>query len=136
MNEVIQFDIQLLIAVIAGIAILLELILHLKIPAFIALLISSIAVGIFAGMNPNIIIENVIKGMGSTLGFVATVVGLGAMMGAILESSGGAQAMAFMLCKKPLVNHYYYMPFRCLAVLPLHILSSHLHLDRLQWPIY
>ncbi len=99
MNDIIQLDTQLLIAVVVGIAILLELILHLKIPAFIALLISSIAVGIFAGMDPTVIVDNVIKGMGGTLGFVATVVGLGAMIGAILEASGGAQAMANYLLR-------------------------------------
>ena len=37
--------------------------------------------------------------MGNTLGFVAVVVGLGAMFGAILEHSGGAEAIASFLLK-------------------------------------
>ena len=39
-------------------------------------------------------------GMGNTLGFVAMVVGLGAMFGAILEHSGGAGALARYLLGK------------------------------------
>ncbi|MEO1487367.1 MAG: gluconate:H+ symporter [Bacteroidota bacterium] len=90
----------LILAVSIGIAVLLFLILKLKINAFIALLIASILVGIIAGLNPKEIIDTVQTGMGNTLGFVATVVGLGAMFGAILEESGGAQAVAqFMISK-------------------------------------
>jgi Gnt-I system low-affinity gluconate transporter len=44
--------------------------------------------------------DTVKKGMGSTLGFVAVVVGLGAMFGAILEHSGGAEALARSLLNK------------------------------------
>jgi Gnt-I system low-affinity gluconate transporter len=90
-------DYQLLMAVVAGVLILLALILKLKIPAFIALLIASISSGLLAGMDANMIIETIQKGMGGTLGFVATVVGLGAMFGAILEHTGGAQRIASYL---------------------------------------
>ena len=66
--------------------------LRFKFQPFIALLISSILVGVLAGVAPAEIINTVKEGMGSTLGFVAVVVGLGAMFGAILEHSGGAEA--------------------------------------------
>ena len=90
----------LIIAVVSGIALLLFLILRLKINAFIALLIGSITVGLIAGLDANEIIATIQKGMGNTLGFVATVVGLGAMFGAILEESGGAKTIAdFMISK-------------------------------------
>ncbi|WP_298883616.1 gluconate:H+ symporter [uncultured Polaribacter sp.] len=95
-----MIDFSLITAVILGIAILLFLILRLKIPAFIALLIVSIAVGVFSGMNPINIINTIKEGMGNTLGFVATVVGLGAMFGVILEHSGGAEALANYLLLK------------------------------------
>ncbi len=96
---------QLLLAVAIGIAILLFLILKLKINAFIALLIGSISVGLLAGLNAKEIIDTIKDGMGSTLGFVATVVGLGAMFGAILEYSGGAKTIAnFMITKFGLKN--------------------------------
>ncbi|QED39006.1 gluconate transporter [Antarcticibacterium arcticum] len=93
-------DSQLLTAVLAGITLLLFLILRLKIQAFLALLIVCIAVGIIAGMPAKEILETMRVGMGSTLGFVATVVGLGALFGGILEQSGGAQRLAsYMLTK-------------------------------------
>jgi Gnt-I system low-affinity gluconate transporter len=79
---------------------LLFLILKLKIQAFLSLLIVCIAVGIFAGMPATEILETMKDGMGSTLGFVATVVGLGALFGGVLEQSGGAQRLASFLLKK------------------------------------
>ena len=93
-------ELQLLFAVFAGIALLLFLILRLKIQAFLALLIVCIAVGIIAGMPATEILETMKDGMGSTLGFVATVVGLEALFGGVLEQSGGAQRLASFLLKK------------------------------------
>lgn len=89
-----MIDLQLISAVLAGIGILLFLILYFKIQAFLALLIASISVGLMAGMEPVIIMNSIKTGMGNTLGFVATVVGLGAIFGAILEQSGAAGALA------------------------------------------
>lgn len=93
-------DYSLLIAVLGGIGLLLTLILYFRIPAFISLLIASIFSGLLAGMNGTEVLHTIQKGMGSTLGFVATVVGLGAMFGAILEKSGGAVSIANYLIKK------------------------------------
>jgi len=86
-------EITLLLAILAGIALLLILILYFRIHAFIALLMASILVGLLAGLDAEAIINTVSKGMGGTLGFVATVVGLGAIFGGILEHSGGAKAV-------------------------------------------
>ncbi len=93
-------DSTLLLAVAAGITVLLVLILKFRIQAFISLLIASIVVGIIAGMEPFSIITTIQTGMGNTLGFVAVVVGLGAMFGAILEHSGGAESVAAFLLSK------------------------------------
>lgn len=95
-----MIDYNLLTAVFLGIAVLLILILRFRIQAFIALLISSIVVGVVAGIQPAEIIATMQQGMGDTLGFVAMVVGLGAMFGAILEHSGGAEALANYLLSK------------------------------------
>jgi gluconate transporter len=94
-----MLDFTLIIAVVAGIALLLSLILIFRIQAFISLLLASIAVGVLAGMKPLTIISTIQQGMGETLGFVAVIVGLGAMLGAILENSGGAEALALKLLK-------------------------------------
>lgn len=90
----------MIFATIAGIGLLLLLVTRFKINAFIALLISSIFVGLFAGMPPSAVLESMQQGMGGTLGFVATVVGLGAIFGQILEHSGGAEALARTMLKK------------------------------------
>ena len=92
-------DIQLLLSVFLGISVLLFLILRLKMQAFLALLITCIVVGVIAGMEPSLLLNSIKNGMGGTLGFVATVVGLGALFGAILERSGGAQTLANSLLK-------------------------------------
>ncbi|WP_168796326.1 GntP family permease [Flagellimonas onchidii] len=95
-----MIETNLIIAVLGGIAVLLFLILKFRIHAFLALLIGSITVGLVAGLDAKEIIDTIQQGMGGTLGFVATVVGLGAMFGAILEASGGAKTIAdFMISK-------------------------------------
>ncbi|WP_372649450.1 GntP family permease [Draconibacterium sp.] len=86
--------------VTSAVALLLLMVLKLKISAFISLLIISIYVGILTGMPLNDILQSIQDGMGSTLGFVATVVGLGAIFGQMLESSGGAISLAHSLVKK------------------------------------
>lgn len=85
---------SLLLAVLAGAIILLILLLKLRLPAFIALLIASICTGLLAGMSASQVLQTVQEGMGGTLGFVATVVGLGAIFGGILEQTGGARVIA------------------------------------------
>lgn len=91
---------QLLAATILGIVLLLLLVTRFKINAFIALLISSIFVGLGAGMPAADVLDSMQEGMAGTLGFVATVVGLGAIFGQILEHSGGAESVARTLIKK------------------------------------
>lgn len=90
----------LLVIVISAVALLLLLVLKFKISAFISLLITAIFTGILAGMPLQEILESIEKGMGGTLGFVAVVVGLGAIFGQILESSGGAESLANTLVLK------------------------------------
>ena len=100
-----MMDYQLLFATGVAIILLLLLILKLRIPAFVALLISSICVGLIAEMPAAEILKSMQQGMGSTLGFVAVVVGLGAIFGAILEQSGGAEKLADYLLKKMGLNN-------------------------------
>ena len=95
-----MIDYSLMFAVIAGIALLLVLILYFKIQAFLSLLIASICVGLMAGMPALDIVDSIQKGMANTLGYIAIVVGLGAMFGAILETSGGVQSLAAYILDK------------------------------------
>lgn len=87
----------LLLAFAAGIGILLLLILVFRLNAFIALLISSITVGILAGMPLPDILTTIINGMGGTLGYVAIIIGLGAIFGGVLEYTGATQILSQFL---------------------------------------
>jgi Gnt-I system low-affinity gluconate transporter len=85
---------------LAGIFLLFFLVIRTKLHAFVALLLVSLLVGIAAGMPFEGIIHSIQKGMGGTLGFVAVVVGLGAIFGQMLEVSGGAERLAQSLIQK------------------------------------
>jgi gluconate transporter len=85
---------HLIVLTVAAIALLLILILVVKLHAFLALLLSSMALGLAAGMPPAQVLKSIQNGFGEALGFIAVVVGLGAMIGRYLEHSGGGQALA------------------------------------------
>ncbi len=93
-------NLSLMLVVSAGIFLLLFLVIRTKMQAFAALLLTSLIVGVAAGMPLVDVINSIKNGMGGTLGFVAIVVGLGAMFGGILEASGGVQQLAQTLLKK------------------------------------
>ena len=78
----------------AGVALLLVAVIKFKIPAFLALLVVSVLVALVAGIPLPDIVKTVTEGMGGTLGSVAILVGLGAMLGKMIEVSGGAQSLA------------------------------------------
>ncbi|EGA91323.1 gluconate transporter [Planococcus donghaensis MPA1U2] len=91
---------MLIMVALAGIFLLLFLVIRTKLHAFVALLLVSLLVGIAAGMPLNEVIASIQSGMGGTLGFVAVVVGLGAMFGKMLEVSGGAERLAATMIAK------------------------------------
>jgi Gnt-I system low-affinity gluconate transporter len=91
---------HIIIIVVAAVTLLLLMVLKFKISAFISLLVTSMFVGVLADMPLQDILVSIQDGMGGTLGFVAVVVGLGAIFGQILESSGGAESLAHYLVKK------------------------------------
>jgi GntP family gluconate:H+ symporter len=84
-----------LLAIAAGaIALILVLIIWLKVHAFLALIIVSLVTAFVAGIPVSAIVTTLTGGFGSTLGTVALLVALGAMLGRLIEHSGGAQALA------------------------------------------
>ena len=83
-----------LIATIVGVAGLLLMILVRRVNAFAALLASAFATGLLAGLAPEAVIVSVTQGISGVLGFIAVIVGLGALLGGYLEASGGAVALA------------------------------------------
>lgn len=99
MNGLLQNPVYMMGIVIAAVAALVIMVMKFKINAFIALMIVSIFSALAAGMTPNDALNSITNGMGSTLGGITIIVALGAMLGAMLEVSGGAQVMASTLVK-------------------------------------
>jgi len=87
----------LLLIAAAGVATLLLLILRAKVQPFVALVVVSISVALAAGVPAADLVKTIEEGMGSTLGHIATIIALGAMIGRIIELSGGAQSFAHSL---------------------------------------
>ena len=80
--------------VIIAILALIVLITKFRIHPFIALILASWFLGIACGLPPTEVIKHFEKGFGDVLSFVGIVIGLGAMLGGILISSGGADVLA------------------------------------------
>ncbi|MEG0213374.1 MAG: GntP family transporter [Glutamicibacter sp.] len=85
---------MLLLIAVAGVALLLLGVIKFKMPAFIVLLLVSMLVALAAGIPIQEVAGLVTEGMGGTLGSVAVLVGLGAMLGKVIEISGGAQVLS------------------------------------------
>ncbi|WP_373753087.1 GntP family permease, partial [Neisseria weixii] len=90
---------QMLIGLAVGIILLLILAMKTRIHVFVALIISSLVTGLIGGLPFADVISSITKGFGSTLGSTGIIIGLGVMMGAILERSGAAEQMAFSIIK-------------------------------------
>lgn len=103
---------KMLIGLAIGIAVLIFLVLKTKIQAFLALIISTVVVGVIGGMPlTNITIEvdgvektfgivnSITSGFGGTLGSIGIIIGFGVMMGQIFEVTGAAKRMAHTFLK-------------------------------------
>ena len=90
---------HLILALLIGLAIVVFLILKTKIQAFPTLLIAAIAVGVIAGLPVDKVMSTISGGFGSTLGSIGIIIGLGVMMGKVLEVTGAAKKMALTILK-------------------------------------
>jgi GntP family gluconate:H+ symporter len=80
----------LVVAALLGIATVVVLITWLRVHPFLALIIGSGVLGLAAGLGPNPTVDSFTKGVGLTVGSVGLLIALGAMIGALLADSGGA----------------------------------------------
>ncbi len=71
-----------------------------KLSPFLSLLIVAILAGLLLGMQPIELLKSIEKGVGSTLGGLALIICLGAILGKILEVSGAAEQISSTLIKK------------------------------------
>lgn len=84
---------------VVAVAILIFLVLRTKVHPLIAMIIAACIAGLSGGMSSEKTIDAITKGFGSTLGSIGIVIGLGVMMGRILEVSGAAEQIAFTFIK-------------------------------------
>ncbi|MFI5782311.1 GntP family permease [Nocardia sp. NPDC051570] len=84
-----------------AIAVLLAAIIRFKLEPFVALLLTGLALALAAGLPVSTIVGTALKsgdslletGFGGILGHIAVIIGLGTVLGAILERSGGADVL-------------------------------------------
>ncbi|AWK41771.1 D-serine transporter DsdX [Photorhabdus laumondii subsp. laumondii] len=84
---------------LTSIALIVFTIIKLKIHPFLALLLASFYVGALMGMNPVEMVNAIQGGIGDTLGFLAVVIGLGTILGKMMEISGAAERIGITLQK-------------------------------------
>ncbi|EHD0963014.1 gluconate permease [Staphylococcus pseudintermedius] len=89
-----------LLSVAIAIIVLLILIMKLQLNTFVALVITAMVTGILLGMPFDKIVATIETGMGGTLGHIALIFGLGAMLGKLLADGGGATQIADTLIAK------------------------------------
>lgn len=92
-------DVQLLLIAAAAIAVVLLLVIAFRLHAFLTLIIVSMLTAIATGIPLANITDVILDGFGGTLAEVALLVGLGAMLGKLVEHSGGAQVLAESLVR-------------------------------------
>ena len=101
---------RMLLGLALGIIIMIVLVMKTKVHSFMALLIAAMITGIIGGMpisdvtladgtNQIGLITAIQEGFGSTLKSTGIIIGLGVMMGGILEKSGAAEKMAYSFIK-------------------------------------
>jgi GntP family gluconate:H+ symporter len=81
---------QLILAFLAGIAVIVILITIVKLHPFLALIFGGLTVGIVAGENLQTVLTSFTKGFGDTAAGVGILIALGAMFAKLLADSGGA----------------------------------------------
>ncbi|AFF24112.1 GntP family permease [Pasteurella multocida] len=91
---------MLILIMIIAVLVLLLLIMKFRVHAFVALIIVSLLTALATGVPVNKILPTLLTGFGNTLAAVALLVGLGAMIGRLLEITGGAKVLADTLINK------------------------------------
>ncbi len=91
---------QLVAACLLGIFAVVVLITWGKVHPFLALMLGSAVLGVVATMPPGDTVTSFVAGFGATAGAVGILIALGAMIGKLLEDSGGANRIVATLVGK------------------------------------
>nr|WP_246405912.1 GntP family permease [Modestobacter versicolor] len=90
----------LLLIAVAAVGVLLVLIMKFRVHAFVALVLVSLLTALATRIPVGDVVSTLLSGFGTTLASVALLVGLGAMIGKLLEVTGGAQVLADTLINR------------------------------------
>ena len=82
------------VGLVVAVFVLIVLVLRTKVHPLIALIIAACVAGITGGLSVHDTLDSITTGFGATLGSIGIVIGLGVMMGRILEVSGAAEQIA------------------------------------------
>ncbi len=85
---------MLLFAGAVMVLLLMLLVIVVRLHAFIALILVSFITACITGVDPTSIVSVMLSGFGGTLAAVALLVGLGGMIGKLLDASGGAEVLS------------------------------------------
>lgn len=83
-----SIETRMLLGLALGIILMIVLVIKTKTHTFIALLLAALVAGLIGGMTSTDVIDAIQSGFGSTLKSTGIIIGLGVMMGGILEKSG------------------------------------------------
>ena len=89
----------MLLGLFLGIAIMIILVMKTKTHTFIALLLAALITGLIGRMSPTDAINAIQDAFGNTLKSTGIIIGLGVMMGGILEKTGAAERLAYTFIK-------------------------------------
>lgn len=102
-------SVRMLLGLLIGIVVMVILVSKTKVHTFIALMIAAIITGVIGGMplvdiktdetTVTGLVTAIKDGFGNTLKSTGIIIGLGVMMGGILEKSGAAEKMAYSFIK-------------------------------------
>ncbi|MGL5567355.1 MAG: D-serine transporter DsdX, partial [Plesiomonas sp.] len=92
-------EVWVIATLLSSIVLIVVTIVKGKIHPFLALLLASFYVGTLMGMEPLKMVSAMEAGIGGTLGFLAAVIGLGTILGKMMEVSGAAERIGLALQK-------------------------------------
>ncbi|WHZ03758.1 gluconate:H+ symporter [Neobacillus sp. YX16] len=86
-----------LVIIAIGVLLLLIFIMGFKLNTFVSLIIVSFIVALSLGMPMGDVVKSIESGLGGTLGHIALIFGMGAMLGRLIADAGGANRIATTL---------------------------------------
>jgi GntP family gluconate:H+ symporter len=88
---------SLLLFTLIAVAGLILLIARFKVNSIVAIVLAALFIGLTSGMELPAIMKRFQEGVGSVLGSIAMILGLGSMLGKLMAESGGAERIAVTL---------------------------------------